>query len=135
MENLSYAVVQVIHNVGAIMFVAVPFIRLMILQRDIQHNATLLIILAIIGGSLQLLSGAGFAFVSHFFHGQIPEIEGIAFNALVIKISCVVISIGIYLYLIKSQDKISSLTQAIWRLLGVLAIIPLISAAFLRWYG
>jgi hypothetical protein len=96
---------------------------------------SLYILVALASAGLQLLSGLGFAITSNHFLGQIPEIEGVAHTALVIKVSSVVLSIMIYVYMLATKKMDVQSSRSLWRLLSILGLLPLIGASFLRWYG
>jgi len=134
-ENLSYAIVQSLHNLGAVGVVAAPAMVLLLLRLKVVCDLKPMIYIAIASAVMQLLSGVGFAFISQFFLGQIPQVDGIAFGALVIKVTGVVLSVCIYSTMLMSKKPKLRTSGRAWVVLLIFSFIPLIGAAFLRWYG
>ena len=135
MQNLAYALVQVVHNFGAAAVVGAAIIG----RWSLQHNLgpkKMLAWLVLIGWITQGLSGAGFGAVSFYYYGQFPEIFGVAVIALVVKMACTiggVILAGTYLccgsvWPVARQN-------LLWNVLVVLGATALSAAAFLRWYS
>ncbi len=94
LENLAYALTQVLHNFGAVVVVggaaaalwapALPYISEKRLRRLVG-----------IGWAVQIASGAGFGAVSYYFYGRLPDIHGVAVAALAIKVTCAVSGLGL----------------------------------------
>ncbi|HRP97465.1 MAG TPA: hypothetical protein PL143_14570 [Rhodocyclaceae bacterium] len=67
-ENLSYALVQVVHNFGAAAVVGVPVLALALAgASSAEHLRRRLLWLILLAWSAQALSGAGFGAVSRYF--------------------------------------------------------------------
>jgi len=132
-QNLTYAIVQVAHNFGA---VAVLGGSLAATQfRGVETRKRLAwIVLA--GWATQAVSGAAFGAVSFYYYHQLPDISGVAVVALVLKMVCV--AIGFLLlatYLFRGANWTISKINAVWIASSVLAITALSAAAFLRWFS
>ena len=135
MENLSYAVVQVVHNFGAVAvvggaaFALYPGTATAALHRKLAW-------LVGFGWTAQALSGMGFAAVSYHFYVKLPDIHGIAIAALFIKMLCAVSGVSIaIIYLRYSAILTIECRHLAWQLLGALGLTALTAAAFLRWFS
>lgn len=135
MENLTYSVIQAFHNVGAIGVVAAPTVIYLLLGNSDAIVKTNYIAIALASWLIQVLSGIGFGVTSFSFYGQIPDIDGVALVALVVKVICAMLSMGLYLYLLLPKSQGLRAHKSVWRILVVASVLPLVSAAFLRWYG
>ena len=132
-QNLTYAVVQVVHNFGAMATVggSLAAIRFRSLETRIK-----LARLALGGWVTQGVSGAAFGAVSYYFYRQLPDIAGIAVIALFIKMACVAVGITLLTtYLLRSKSWSEAATQNAWLASSALAIAALTAAAFLRWFS
>ena len=135
MENLSYAVVQVVHNFGAVAvvggaaFALYPGTATAALHRKLAW-------LVGFGWTAQAMSGMGFAAVSYHYYGKLPDIHGIAMAALLIKMLCAVSGVSIaIIYLRYSATLAIERRHLVWLLLGALGLTALTAAAFLRWFS
>lgn len=131
-ENILYAVSQIVHNFGAVAVTALPLVALKFKLTGRQLRSFYKLIgLAWLA---QSASGAGFGLTSYYVVGSLPELHHIALSALVLKITCAVIAIGlvsgILIRLINGQKE--KLLLTIFSGLGLTA---LISAAILRWFS
>ncbi len=132
-QNLSYSVIQVVHNFGAVATVGGSFAAIRF--RDVITRKKLAA-LALGGWATQAASGAAFGGVSYYFYGRFPDISGIAANALVVKMVCA--ATGFLLlagYLFKSDSWPASRINLAWVASCVLAVTAISSAAFLRWFA
>jgi hypothetical protein len=134
-QNLAYALVQLVHNFGAVAVVG-GTVAARWLVRDApatQHHLAWLVL----GGWLaQAASGASFGAISYHFYGQFPDIHAIARGALFIKLACA--AGGVLLaavYLQRAAGWQPARRATVWTLLLVLGITALSSAAFLRWFA
>ncbi len=132
-EGLSYAVVQVVHNFGAVaivggaVFALFPATQPAAIQRSLAWLVGL-------GWMVQGLSGMVFGATSYYFYGQLPDIHGIATAALVIKVICAATGFTTAaLYLWQGQAWSVEKRRAAWKLLIALGVTALTAAAFLRW--
>lgn len=135
MQNLIYALIQVVHNFGAATVVGSAVAALW-LARDnaaVQHRLALL---AAMAWALQAASGASFGITTFYFDGHLPDIHGIAVAALLIKIVCAILGFVLaMIYVKRGPEWPSSKHLYIWRILFALAAVALSSAAFLRWFS
>ncbi|MFZ1548423.1 MAG: hypothetical protein WAT12_15245 [Candidatus Nitrotoga sp.] len=134
MENLSYAVVQVVHNFGAVAVVGgAAFALYSGVTAALHHKLAWLVGL---GWAAQAISGMGFAAVSYHYYDKLPDIHGIAMAALLIKMLCVVFGVGIVIvYLHYSATFTIKRRHLAWLLLVALGLTALTAAAFLRWFS
>jgi len=134
MENLSYAVVQVVHNFGAVAVVGGAVVALYSGATAALHHK--LAWLVGFGWTAQAISGMGFAAVSYYYYDQFPDIHDIAMAALLIKMSCAVFGVSlVIIYLRYSATLAIERRHLIWILLAALGITALTAAAFLRWFS
>ncbi|OIR07864.1 hypothetical protein GALL_101460 [mine drainage metagenome] len=132
-QNLSYSVIQVVHNFGAVATVGGSVIATR-LRDDVMRRR--LANLVLIGWVTQAVSGATFGMVTYHFYHQLPDISGIAVDALVIKMVCA--TLGILLlaaYLWQSHRWTEQGKSNAWISSSVLAITAISGAAFLRWFS
>lgn len=133
LQSLSYAVIQVVHNFGA---VAVVGSAISAIGLGSAGQGRRLAWINLLGWVAQVISGGAFGAVSWFYYGRFPDIHGIATGALLIKVACAAtgfILSAVYLY--SGQQWREASRQRIWTLLAVLAIVALTAAAFLRWFS
>ena len=132
-QNLTYAIVQVAHNFGAVAVVGGSLAAIKF--RGVETRKWLAWI-AFTGWGTQAASGAAFGAVSYYFYHQFPDISGIAVVALVIKMACVAIGfLLLAMYLFRSADWTVAKMNAVWIASTSLAITALSAAAFLRWFS
>ena len=132
-QNLSYSVIQVVHNFGAVATVGGSLIatrlRDNVTRRRLAH-------LVLIGWVTQVVSGATFGMVTYYFYHHLPDISGIAIEALGIKMVCA--ALGILLltaYIWQSHRWAERKQNKVWISSSVLAITAISAAAFLRWFS
>ena len=135
LQNLAYALTQVIHNFGAVAVVGGA-----LLGRWPQAAAPLarrrLAWLILIGWLLQGASGAGFGGISFAYYGQFPDIHGVALAALLLKMACAVAGVGFAAVFLTYQGRWAGRRQeAVWTVLILLGVTALAAAAFLRWFS
>jgi len=134
-EDLSYAMVQVVHNFGAIAVVGGATFALFPAAQSIALHRKLAWIVGF-GWTTQAMSGMCFAAISYHFYAKLPDIHGIAMAALLIKILCAAFGISIaIIYLRFSATLTKERRYLTWQLLTALGIIALTAAAFLRWFS
>ena len=135
MQNFVYALIQVIHNFGAATVVGTAASALWLVRGNtaVQHRLALL---AAAAWAIQAVSGALFGITTFYFEGHLPDIHGIAVDALLIKISCAVAGFILAVIYAKSNSGWAKDKQLlIWRALLTLGVVALGSAAFLRWFS
>lgn len=135
LQNLAYALTQVIHNFGAATVVggAAAALWLVPWQAVPERFLAWLVSLA---WMLQIASGVGFGAISFYYYGRLPEITGIATVALAVKVASA--SFGFVLgvlYLLRATRWLEATRQRAWRALLGLGVVALTAAAFLRWFS
>ena len=134
-ENLNYAVVQLVHNFGAAAVVGLPILALYPAAQTaaVQRRFAWLVGL---GWAVQAASGTGFSVVSYYYYEKLPDLHGVAFAALLIKILCAAGGLWIAtLYVRRATGWTDERRRAAWKLLASLGIAALAAAAFLRWFA
>ncbi len=127
LQNLAYAIDQSIHNLGA---VSVTGGAILALLSGVARRKLAWIVLS--GWAVQGMTGALFGVLSYAFYGHLPDIAGIAVDALVIKMACA--ASGFFLaafYLRQARTE----NMNFWRIEALLAIAALTAASFLRWFS
>lgn len=132
-QNLAYAIVQVAHNFGAVAAVAGSVAATKF--RDVGTRRKLAWT-ALAGWGTQAFSGAAFGAVSYYFYHRFPDIAGIAFTALEIKMACAAIGfLMLATYLFRSGGWDAQRSDAVWLASSALAVTALCAAAVLRWFS
>jgi hypothetical protein len=134
LQNLAYALVQLVHNFGAVAVTGSAAAAWWAGGRPpVLHR---LAWLALAGWALQAASGAAFGAVSYAWYGRFPELHGIAVAALAVKIGCAAsgfLLAAAYLRFAGGWDE--RRRRGSWRALFALAATALSGAAFLRWFA
>jgi hypothetical protein len=134
-ENLSYALVQVLHNFGAAGAVAIPLSALAADQAWAGRQRPLLWLVLLAWG-IQALSGSGFGAVSYYFYGRFPDLTDIAVTALGIKILCTILGLAIAGFSLRARTgQGADFHPRGWQALAGLGLLALTAAAFLRWFS
>jgi hypothetical protein len=134
-QNLIYALIQVIHNFGAATIVGTAASALWLVRGDAaaQHR---LAYLAAAAWAVQAASGALFGITTYYFEHHLPDIHGIAVDALLIKIFCALAGFILAVaYVISSSGWANDRQLLAWRVSFALGVVALGSAAFLRWFS
>lgn len=135
MQNLAYALIQVIHNFGAVTVVGTAASAMWMVRSNaaVQHRLALLTAAA---WAVQAASGVLFGVSTFYYEGHLPDIHGIAVDALLIKIVCAAIGFVLAVAYVKWNSGWTVTKQVFaWRALLTLGAIALTSAAFLRWFS
>lgn len=134
LQNLAYALTQVVHNFGAVAVVAgAIYGRAFQNAESSRHRFAWLILIA---WSAQAVSGAGFGAISYAYYGQFPDIHGIAVAALIIKMACAFLGFVLAAAMLRAQTHRSDTHQAaVWSVQLALGVVALTAAAFLRWFS
>ncbi|MGS1116528.1 hypothetical protein [Castellaniella sp. UC4442_H9] len=131
-QNLFYALTQVVHNFGAVFVLASPLYPIVSGRLQLRNALWF----ALVGWSIQIISGLLFGLVSLHFYGQLPTLHGVAIVALAVKaVSAVSACVLIFISLREGAIRTDPRAVFTWRALTGLAIVALSSAAFLRWYS
>jgi hypothetical protein len=132
-QNLSYAVVQVVHNFGAVATVGGSLIATRLRDSVVRKRLAKLVLT---GWVTQGVSGATFGMVSYHYYHQFPDISGIAVDALGIKMVCVTLGILLLtVYLWQDTYWTERGKNKAWISSTALAITAISAAAFLRWFS
>lgn len=134
-QNLSYAIVQVVHNFGAAAVVGgAAFMWYMAPQpASLQRKFAWLVGF---GWGAQALSGMVFGAISYHYYGKFPDIHSIAIAALVVKMLCAVLGLSmVALYLRYADGWADRQRHLAWQMLFALGATALTAAAFLRWFS
>ena len=132
-QNLAYAVVQVLHNFGAVAAVGGSLAASRVERADVRKK---LAWLALAGWGTQAASGAIFGLVSYHFYHQFPDIAGIAVVALGVKMLCAATGfLLVAAYVLWGTNWPGRKGNAVLLSSVILAAIALSSAAFLRWFS
>lgn len=135
LQNLAYALTQVVHNFGAMAVVGGALLGRWP-QAAAPHTQRRLAWLILAGWLLQAASGAGFGAVSFAYYGQFPDIHGIALAALLLKMACAVGGVALAVVFLRYQDEWPGpRLAAAWFGLMLLGVTALAAAAFLRWFS
>jgi len=135
LQDLGYAIVQVVHNFGAAAVVGgAAFMLYMTPQpAPLQRKFAWLVGF---GWGTQALSGMVFGAISHYYYGKFPDIHGIAIAALVVKMLCATSGlVMVALYLRYADGWADRQRHVAWQILFALGATALTSAAFLRWFS
>ena len=135
MQNLTYALIQVLHNFGAVTVVGSAASALWLVRGNaaVQHRLALLMAMA---WAIQAASGVLFGVSTFYFEGHLPDIHGIAVDALLIKIFCALTGFILAITYVKWNSRWAVKKQLLaWRASLALGAIALSSAAFLRWFS
>jgi hypothetical protein len=134
-QNLIYALIQVLHNLGAVTVVATSASALWLVRGNatVQHPLALLLAVA---WAIQAVSGVLFGATTFLYESHLPDIHGIAVVALIIKIICAVSGFILAVSYARLNPRLSKDNQLlVWRVSFVLGVVALGSAAFLRWFS
>ena len=137
MIELVYTLVQAVHNLGAVAVVASPAVALGLRGRGerAESNERRLAWILLAAWGLQAASGAGFAAASYGLKGALPEVEGVALAALVIKMAATASGVTLGAALLRVRRLAGGRPRAVaWGLALGLAVAALLAAAPLRWY-
>lgn len=133
-ENLAYALVQVVHNFGAVgvlggaLFALWPSPRL-----EYERTFAKLVLLA---WGAQIASGALFGATSLYYYGEPPDLSGIAKAALGIKVAAAVAGFALAArFLLRGKDWPRARVRRAFRSLVALGVVALTAAAVLRWFS
>lgn len=134
-QNLAYALVQIVHNFGAVAVTGGAAAALLPLHAGAAVPRWLGgVVLA--GWAMQIASGAGFGAISFAYYGRFPDIHGLAFVALGVKMLCA--ASGLLMaaaYLRYAAGWPAERCRGLWVGLVALAATALSAAAFLRWFS
>jgi len=134
-QNFIYALIQVIHNFGAATVIGTAASALWLVRGNaaVQHRLALL---AAVAWAVQVASGVLFGITTYYFERHLPDIHGVAVDALLVKICCAVAGLVLTVAYLRLNSGWTLTRQLlVWRALLTLGVIALGSAAFLRWFS
>ena len=135
LQNLAYALTQVVHNAGAVAVVGGAICartRTADALRAPRQGAWLVLV----GWGLQAASGAGFGIISYAYYSQFPDIHGVALAALYLKMACAAAGGVLAVVMLRRGRQGGAAYQTgLWSAQVLLGIAALTAAAFLRWFS
>ena len=135
MQNFIYALIQVVHNLGAVTVVASAASALWLVRGNapVQHRLALLMAIA---WAAQAASGVMFGVTTYLYESHLPDIHGIAVDALLIKICCALAGFALaFAYARLNLGWAANTRLFAWRVSFAFGVVALGSAAFLRWFS
>lgn len=131
---LDYALIQVFHNFGAVLILALSSRGLAAVRR--QQSMRWLAGLTALAWALQGITGASFGWVTWHTEHQWPDIHGLAVAALIIKVMCVMVGIlSMGAGMLWGSRWSTARQLGFWTMGLALGGLALTSAAFLRWFS
>lgn len=135
MQNLVYALIQVVHNFGSATVVGAAATSLWLVRGDAAVQHRLAVLMGVVW-AVQVASGAGFGIATFSFEGHLPDIHGVAVLALLVKITCAFCGFVLAVAYAKYAAEWSIKKRLfVWRASFALGAVALSSAAFLRWFS
>ena len=135
LQNLGYALVQVMHNFGAAAMVGGAAFMLYQSPQPAPLQRKFAWLVGF-GWSVQALSGMMFGAISYYNYGKFPDIHNIAIAALAVKMLCVVSGLLTVAWYLRDADGWADRQRhRAWQILFALGATALTSAAFLRWFS
>lgn len=135
MQDLGYALVQVMHNFGAVAVVGGSVFMLYMAPQPVPMQRKFAWLVGV-GWGTQALSGMAFGAISYYYYGKFPDIHGIAVAALAVKMLCAVSGLAVVaLYLRYAHGWADRQRHMAWQILFALGATALTAAAFLRWFS
>ncbi len=133
-ENLAYALIQVVHNLGAVAVVGGALFALW--PRSRLEYAQPYGWLLVVGWGAQIASGLAFGLTSLHYYGETPDLSRIALSALVVKIAAAVGGFLLAVFLLaRGRTWGQAGVRRSYLILATLGIVALTAAAFLRWFA
>ncbi|HEY0878580.1 MAG TPA: hypothetical protein VGE10_09020 [Zeimonas sp.] len=132
MENLVYALVQLVHNFGAVAVTAAPLAA----RWTARASSATLLRLVVVAWAAQIASGASFGATSLHYYGVLPDLGDIARAALVVKVLCAAIGLVLSVILLRRGAQWAQRArERAWLVLAMLGATALTGAAVLRWFS
>ncbi|NDU85238.1 MAG: hypothetical protein G3H99_01295 [Ferrovum sp.] len=131
---LVYALIQVLHNFGALLIVGLSSHGLWSARR--HHPSLWLAGWIALAWMVQGVTGASFGWVTYHADHHLPDIHGIAVVALMIKVACVVGGVFLMVSCARFGRQWTTARQLmVWTGSLGLGVLALCAAAFLRWFS
>jgi len=135
LQNFIYALIQVVHNLGAVTVAGSAASALWLARGNAAAQHRLAWLLAV-AWATQAASGLLFGATTYLFEGHLPDIHGIAVDALMIKIFSAITGFSMAaMYVTWNSGWTASKRILVWRISLLLGMIALGCAAFLRWFS
>jgi len=135
LQNLAYALIQVVHNFGAVAVLGSAVAALTMGSR-VAGSRHVLAWVMLLGWAAQAVSGGAFGAVSWLYYGRFPDLHGIAVAALLVKVVCAAAGFLLAtLFIYRGTGWSERTQQTCWHTLVTLATTALSAAAFLRWFA
>ena len=135
LENLVYALTQVVHNFGAAAVVGGAFFALKAKSDQLQLRNCMAWLVLIAWGA-QGASGMIFGSISLYFYGEFPDLHAVAMGALAIKVLCAASGFVLAAFYLRNAAQWSEKGRhRAWHALTGLGATALTAAAFLRWFS
>ncbi len=135
MENLAYALVQLVHNFGAVAVTAAPVAATRPACATSAARAAL-VRLVVVAWALQVASGVSFGLTSLHYYGVLPDLGSIARTALVVKVLCAAGGLALSALLLARGARWSARAhERSWNALAGFGATALAGAAVLRWFS
>lgn len=135
LQNLAYALIQVVHNFGAAAVIGSAVGAMAVVSRVTGCRHVLAWVM-LLGWAAQAFSGGAFGAVSWLYYGRFPDLHAIALAALLVKMACAAAGFILAALFIYRGNGWSERAQiSCWRTLTTLAATALSAAAFLRWFA
>jgi len=135
LENISYALTQVVHNFGALAVVGGALVALKSKPDQLQLKKSMAWLVLFAWGA-QGASGLIFGGISLLFYGETPDLHAVAAAALGLKMLCAASGFLIALIYVRgAQQWTEKGRHRAWHALAGLGGTALAGAAFLRWFS
>lgn len=135
LQSLIYALIQVVHNFGAVAVLGIAVRGMWLARHGLPIRSRLAMLMAV-AWAVQVAGGAAFGATSLYFYGHLPDIHGVAVDALCVKIACAAAGFLIAAaYAIMGPKACFKSPFAVWLLSFLLGAVALSAAAFLRWFS
>jgi hypothetical protein len=135
-QDLGYALTQVVHNLGAVTVTGGAAAVCGLKLADPQAVQRRVARWVLGGWAAQGASGLGFGAISYASYGHFPDIHGIAIGALFLKMTCAAAGFSLAaLYRAREQNWTAPARRRAWTAQLALALTALTAAAFLRWFS
>jgi hypothetical protein len=134
-QNLAYALIQVLHNLGAatILGATASAVWLVRGNQPVHYRLAQLVAAA---WAIQAATGLMFGATTYLHDRQLPDIHGVAVAALVIKVTCAVTGFILAIIYIRSNSEWPEAKRSsFWVASFTVGFVALGSAAFLRWFS
>jgi hypothetical protein len=134
-QNFLYALIQSVHNLGAATVVGAAAAAIWLVRGEVAAQRRLAMLLAF-AWAIQAMSGALFGITTYVYDKQMPDIHGVAVDALMVKVVCAITGFVLAVFIAKWQSGWLPARRTLsWYASLGLGITALSSAAFLRWFS